>query len=194
MWDALHRWNLYIYVKIFLHIHMWRLICTFKIQHLFSPNVNTEIISGDASLNANLPITENFWQKLRKCRREGNIFDIDAFHRHWCKYGTIIESKYISKNIEHTHTHTHCMHFPKNHHQRTSYWKDFHHFLLKPFSAAAHTHTHTRGSLFFVLRTSSSVFVLISFFGTGRARSKIYSTLSYINHPFQKFMHKCFKH
>lgn len=61
---------------------MWRLICTFKIQHLFSPNVNTEIISGDASLNANLPITENFWQKLRKCRREGNIFDIDAFHRH----------------------------------------------------------------------------------------------------------------
>lgn len=35
--------------------------CTFK--YIYS-----EFISGDASLNANLPITENFWQKLRNIR------------------------------------------------------------------------------------------------------------------------------
>lgn len=56
-WDALHRWNLYIcyiYVKIFLHICRWY--------------AHSNIFWWCFAERQLIPITENFWQKLRNIR------------------------------------------------------------------------------------------------------------------------------
>lgn len=140
-------------------------------MHIQISNVNTEFISGDASLNANLPTTENFWQKLRNIEEKVK-FLIHAFHRHWCKYSTIIESKYISKNIEHTNTHggTLILCSFSEIIIANVHWKDFH-FLFNPLSTS-----HT--DFFFVFRLSSD-FVLISFFGTGREIENLFHLIIY---------------